>query len=244
MRRSITATSASRCTARRRPAGRRSRRRPIHRSRKGSRRTTCGAGRWPGARRESGHSHLAAPTEPGEIWCGTLPGGLFRSTDHGDSWQMVRSLWDHPKRRTWMGGGADLPGLHSIIVDPRDSKRDLDRGVDRRHLVHRGRWRDLEPARRGHARRPRAARADARSDRAGRALPGAMPGRAEPHVGAASQRHLRLFRRGPQLHRDHGGLARRRSASPSPSIRGSRTPPGSCPRSRTRSASRAMAGSW
>ena len=60
---------------------------------------------------------------PGEIWCGTLPGGLFRSTDHGDSWQMVRSLWDHPKRRTWMGGGADLPGLHSIIVDPRDSKR-------------------------------------------------------------------------------------------------------------------------
>jgi hypothetical protein len=60
---------------------------------------------------------------PGEIWCGTLPGGLFRSTDHGDSWQMVRSLWDHPKRRSWMGGGADLPGLHSIIVDPRDSKR-------------------------------------------------------------------------------------------------------------------------
>lgn len=61
--------------------------------------------------------------EPGVLWCGTLPGGLFRSTDHGDSWEMVRSLWDHPKRRQWMGGGADLPGIHSIIVDPKDSKR-------------------------------------------------------------------------------------------------------------------------
>jgi len=61
--------------------------------------------------------------EPGVLWCGTLPGGLFRSTDHGTSWQMVRSLWDHPKRRMWMGGGADLPGLHSIIVDPRASRR-------------------------------------------------------------------------------------------------------------------------
>lgn len=36
---------------------------------------------------------------------------------------MVRSLWDHPKRKMWMGGGADLPGLHSIIVDPKNSKR-------------------------------------------------------------------------------------------------------------------------
>ena len=61
------------------------------------------------------------PDEPGVIWCGTLPGGLFRSTDHGVSWQMVRSLWDHPKRKQWMGGGADLPGIHSICVDPRNS---------------------------------------------------------------------------------------------------------------------------
>jgi hypothetical protein len=61
--------------------------------------------------------------EPGVIWCGTLPGGLFRSTDDGDSWEMMGSLWNHPKRKQWMGGGADLPGLHSIIIDPRDSKR-------------------------------------------------------------------------------------------------------------------------
>lgn len=61
--------------------------------------------------------------EPGVLWCGTLPGGLFRSADHGSTWTMARALWDHPKRTMWMGGGADLPGLHSIIVDPRNSKR-------------------------------------------------------------------------------------------------------------------------
>lgn len=63
------------------------------------------------------------PDEPGVIWCGTLPGGLFRSTDRGQSWEMIRALWDHPKRKQWMGGGADLPGIHSICVDPRNSRR-------------------------------------------------------------------------------------------------------------------------
>ena len=61
--------------------------------------------------------------EPGVIWCGTLPGGLFRSADHGDSWTIVNALWEHPKRTQWMGGGADWPGIHSIIVDPRDPRR-------------------------------------------------------------------------------------------------------------------------
>jgi hypothetical protein len=61
--------------------------------------------------------------EPGVIWCGTLPGGLFRSADHGQSWEIVRALWEHPLRRKWNGGGADLPGIHSICVDPRNSKR-------------------------------------------------------------------------------------------------------------------------
>lgn len=60
--------------------------------------------------------------EPGVLWCGTIPGGLFRSSDHGSSWELVRSLWDHPKRKKWMGGGADLPGIHSICVDPRDPR--------------------------------------------------------------------------------------------------------------------------
>src|SRR5262249_54413476 len=63
------------------------------------------------------------PAEPGGLWCGTLPGGLFRSADHGDTWNLVRPLWDNPMRKQWAGGGRELPGIHSICVDPRDSRR-------------------------------------------------------------------------------------------------------------------------
>lgn len=62
------------------------------------------------------------PKEDGVIWCGTIPGGLFRSDDHGASWTMMETLWRHPKRLAWMGGGADLPGLHSVCIDPRNPK--------------------------------------------------------------------------------------------------------------------------
>lgn len=48
---------------------------------------------------------------------------MFHSTDHGASWQIVRSLWDHPARAKWFGGGAEWPGIHSILVDPRDRRR-------------------------------------------------------------------------------------------------------------------------
>lgn len=61
--------------------------------------------------------------QPGRLWAGTMPGGLFRSDDDGDSWTLVRSLWDRPERLEWFGGGADSPGIHSICVDPRDSRR-------------------------------------------------------------------------------------------------------------------------
>lgn len=61
--------------------------------------------------------------EPGVLWCGTAPGGLFRSNDSGDSWAMVRTLWDDDRRKEWFGGGLDWPAIHSICLDPRDAKR-------------------------------------------------------------------------------------------------------------------------
>ena len=50
----------------------------------------------------------------GTLWAGTLPGGLFKSTDMGETWTLNRPLWDRAERRQWMGGGYDYPGLHSI----------------------------------------------------------------------------------------------------------------------------------
>lgn len=54
----------------------------------------------------------------GTVWAGTLPGGLFRSADFGASWQLVESLWSKPQRAEWFGGGADVPGIHSICPHP------------------------------------------------------------------------------------------------------------------------------
>ena len=63
------------------------------------------------------------PQEVGVLWAGTIPGGLFRSSDRGQSWSLVRALWEDPRRKQWMGGGFDEPGIHSICVDPRDPRR-------------------------------------------------------------------------------------------------------------------------
>src|SRR5687767_4303635 len=56
--------------------------------------------------------------EAGEaLWAGTIPGGLFRSVDGGDSWQLIESLWNREERKEWFGGGADALGIHSVLLD-------------------------------------------------------------------------------------------------------------------------------
>ncbi len=69
---------------------------------------------------EPGHAD-----EPDVLWCGTIPGGLFRSGDRGDSWEFVHSFWDLPARQKWFGGGFDDAGIHSISIDPRGPGRML-----------------------------------------------------------------------------------------------------------------------
>lgn len=61
--------------------------------------------------------------EPGRLWAGALPAGLFRSDDRGERWELVSALWNVPEREKWFGGGYDDAGIHTISPDPRDSKR-------------------------------------------------------------------------------------------------------------------------
>jgi len=75
--------------------------------------------------------------EPGKIYVGTIPGGLFVSSDGGESFALNMPLWDHESRggdvsrdkgtgiTHWFGtpaseGGEFAPGIHSIVVDPRN----------------------------------------------------------------------------------------------------------------------------
>ncbi|MEO1259301.1 MAG: glycosyl hydrolase [Bacteroidota bacterium] len=64
-------------------------------------------------------------TRPSRLWIGTEPGGLFRSEDGGNSFQLVEPFWNHPSRPQWFGGGKDYAGIHSVVVDPRNEDRIL-----------------------------------------------------------------------------------------------------------------------
>ena len=49
----------------------------------------------------------------GRLWAGTMPGGLFRSDDSGESWLLNEALWRMPDRRKWMGvAGGEQPGIN------------------------------------------------------------------------------------------------------------------------------------
>jgi hypothetical protein len=61
--------------------------------------------------------------EPGVLWAGTIPGGLFRSPDRGATWALNMPLWDLPARADWSGGGYDHAGIHSVCVNPADSRK-------------------------------------------------------------------------------------------------------------------------
>ncbi|MGH3423746.1 MAG: WD40/YVTN/BNR-like repeat-containing protein [Nocardioidaceae bacterium] len=60
--------------------------------------------------------------EPGVVYAGTQPSALFRSEDRGESFELVRSLWDHPHRSEW-GAGYGGQAIHTIVPDPVDHAR-------------------------------------------------------------------------------------------------------------------------
>jgi hypothetical protein len=60
--------------------------------------------------------------EPQVLYAGVAPAALFRSEDGGESFALVRGLWDHPHRPQWNPGAGGLC-LHTIIAHPRDRDR-------------------------------------------------------------------------------------------------------------------------
>ncbi|TQN33393.1 hypothetical protein FHX37_3408 [Haloactinospora alba] len=52
--------------------------------------------------------------DPGTVYAGVEPSALFRSTDGGESFSLVRGLWDHPHRPHWFPG-AGGKALHTVL---------------------------------------------------------------------------------------------------------------------------------
>jgi photosystem II stability/assembly factor-like uncharacterized protein len=60
--------------------------------------------------------------EDGTLYAGGDPGVLFRSADAGATWELDRTLWEHPTRPSWQAGGGGLC-LHSIVPWPGEPDR-------------------------------------------------------------------------------------------------------------------------
>jgi len=65
---------------------------------------------------------LGRSEEPDVLYCGVEPAALFESRDAGETWSLVRGLFDHPHRPRWMPGNGGL-ALHTIVLDPSDNQR-------------------------------------------------------------------------------------------------------------------------
>ena len=65
---------------------------------------------------------LGPPDEPNVLYCGVEPAALFETRDTGESWSLVRGLFDHPHRPRWLPGNGGL-ALHSIVLDPTNKQR-------------------------------------------------------------------------------------------------------------------------
>ncbi|NUP44332.1 MAG: exo-alpha-sialidase [Streptomyces sp.] len=66
--------------------------------------------------------HPAGASAPDVVWAGTQPGALFRSRDGGESFELVRSLWEHPQRPQWNAGFGGQ-AVHTVVTHPADADR-------------------------------------------------------------------------------------------------------------------------
>ena len=65
---------------------------------------------------------LGRNDEPEKLYCGVEPAALFESGNEGESWSLVRGLYDHPHRPRWMPSNGGLT-LHTILPDPCNKDR-------------------------------------------------------------------------------------------------------------------------
>lgn len=65
---------------------------------------------------------FAPGSEPDVVYAGVEPSALFRSTDGGVTYELVRGLWDHPHREHWTPGGGGK-AIHSVVPHPTDPAR-------------------------------------------------------------------------------------------------------------------------
>lgn len=63
--------------------------------------------------------HPAGPAAPDVVYAGSEPAALFRSDDRGETFELVRPLWEHPTRSRWVPGGGG-EAVHTVVTDPRD----------------------------------------------------------------------------------------------------------------------------
>ena len=59
---------------------------------------------------------LEAGDNKKDLWCGVEPASLFKSSDGGDSWEMVQGISNHAHARKWQPGNGGLC-LHTILRD-------------------------------------------------------------------------------------------------------------------------------
>jgi serine/threonine protein kinase len=60
--------------------------------------------------------------EPNVLYCGVEPAALFETRDSGETWSLVRGLFDHPHRPRWVPGNGGL-ALHTIVLDHANRER-------------------------------------------------------------------------------------------------------------------------